>query len=603
MNPIFPPYHTLGFACMFTLPAAGCGPAFPPAGNQGAAPQLLSLPGCVPTHTIATVCTQIGCQPYMSLPGCVPHTMWFICPPVNQAGGAQNTTATVCTQIGCQPHISLPGCVYTGICPPPANGGGGQLQPQQISFGIACAAPANAGNAPAPAVASSTSFCTGAVCHAPAQPDAAGPQFNSTQFHSCPPCNAAPAIGQAQNLLSAPTQCPTVAPMCPPAYGGGGQAQAQTKTGSWMCPPAYGSGQATPIHATTYTQPFGQCLVSAATQCPTVPPMCLPPAGQAQPQLTGSLITCNSLIIACTIFDSCGAPQAGVQPTQAQPQRFSVPPHCPTVPPMCPPANGGAQAQVSNHTAILLNCGSGITTTTTFGGHTQNMWPTQPGFCLLSAPPQCPTVWPTQPGTCFFTAPPQCGTTIHICTGVDSTNGGSQGQPGPLGSAATHCPTVPPMCPATSFNCPPHLLSTPPNCPRQSANANDGGQAQPQAPTTTIFLTHLGHCLSVPTYCPTVAPMCPPYHGGQGPQPGTIVSAYTYCPTVPPMCQPTAPPTCQQPLLSAPTQCPTVAPMCPPPAGQGGGQAQAQGFTILGICPDTISPVLCILTRVAGCGS
>ena len=576
MNPIFPPYHTLGFACMFTLPAAGCGSAFPPAGNQGAAPQLLSLPGCVPTHTIATVCTQIGCQPYMSLPGCVPHTMWFICPPVNQAGGAQNTTATVCTQIGCQPHISLPGCVYTGICPPPANGGGGQLQPQHISLGIACAAPVNAGNAPAPAVASSTSFCTGAVCHAPAQPDAAGPQFNSTQFHSCPPCNAAPAIGQAQNLLSAYTYCPTVAPMCPPAYGGGGQAQAQTETGSWMCPPANGGGQA---QAQTMPHTYMPGCPNTNT-CSPANAGGYSPQAQAQPQSDAAAWTYRPI---CT--------------PRGEATWLSYPPH------MCPPpANGGGQAQAQGFPG-----GTDIKCDTLLPqAPAQNMWPTQPGFCLLSAPPQCPTVWPTQPGTCFFTAPPQCGTTIHICTGVDGNNGGSQGQPSPLGSAATHCPTVPPMCPATSFNCPPHLLSTPPNCPRQSANANDGGQAQPQAPTTTIFLTHLGHCLSVPTYCPTVAPMCPPYHGGQGPQPGTLVSAYTQCPTVPPMCQPTAPPTCQQPLLSAPTQCPTVAPMCPPPAGQGGGQAQApaqaQAFTILGACPPTIPPTVCIATQIAHCG-
>jgi hypothetical protein len=602
MNTIFPP-HTLGFACIPTLPTAGCGPVAPAAGNQGAAPQLLSLPGCVPTHTIATVCTQIGCQPYLSLPGCVPHTMWFICPPVNQAGGPQNTAATVCTQIG---------------CPPPAYGGQAQAQ-QHISFSPTCAVPANAGYAQAPvqpaAAAHSTSFCTGPMCHAPAQPDAAGTntggtitQFNSTQFHSCPPCNVAPAIGQAQNLLSAYTHCPTVSPMCPPANGG--QAQTLPYTHLIGCPNTStcspttqaDAGQAQPQATFPVTfPPFcpqaayvgGQAQTLPHTHalgCPntsTCSPDTMAGGGQAQAQAFTFFGICPPVPTMNCIpsIPGCIVPTLNCQQAQsgasggAQAQGFPL-----TSPPMCPPANGG-QAQTLPYTH-LIGCpntstcsptgqagGGQAQAQTVFptilplcppptlgfpctiigcnqaqgGAQAQTIFPTTlTPYCTQAANPagaQAQTIWYTQPGYCSLSTPPLCPT-VAICPPANAGQGGA-----PIVSAATQCPTVPPLCPPTSFNCPP------------ANGGQDGTQAQ------------------------------------------TLISAYTQCPTVPPMCQPTSPPTCPQPLLSAPPHCPTVAPMCAPANGGGQAQNQAQAFTFLSLCSSTISPVMCIVTKVAGCAS
>ena len=113
-----PPTHMLGCPtdptaatmCFICPPITATCPV--EQGGGAAAGATPAAGGAVPTHTLATVCTQIGCHTHFP----VHCTHQFYCPP--------HTVATVCTQHGCPgPATYQAGCTlgftcnYVG-CPP-----------------------------------------------------------------------------------------------------------------------------------------------------------------------------------------------------------------------------------------------------------------------------------------------------------------------------------------------------------------------------------------------------------------------------------------------------------------------------------------------------
>jgi len=173
------------------------------------------------------------------LPQCIPPTLHCTpiepCPTINlpcppppqaQAGGANFTPATVCTQHGCHTHVYASSCPPATVCPQPTT-----LCPQpQQQYG------GGGGTA--------ATVCTQYGCH------------THVYATNCPPA----------------TVCAQPTTLCPQP-----QAQAQpgpTPTATFY-PGCYGQGG--------YAQGPGP-VVSAATQCPTVPPMCPVTHWQCPPQ-------------------------------------------------------------------------------------------------------------------------------------------------------------------------------------------------------------------------------------------------------------------------------------------------------------------------------
>ena len=164
-----------------------------------------------------------------------------------------------------------------------------------------------------------------------------------------------------------PAQCPpTFFMICPPANAGSGQAQAQFPTLSCTFVPvvcaitqiagcggqAQGQGQAQA--QTMYHTQVG-CPVSVPPHCPTVAPMCPPPAGGAGGPADGGghMPTIFPTMFGCVV---------------TQPSFCRV-----TVAPMCPPAN--QNVSVATHCPTVAP-----------------MCPVTQFHCQLSAPPNCPTV-------------------------------------------------------------------------------------------------------------------------------------------------------------------------------------------------------------------
>jgi hypothetical protein len=244
---------TFGFTCTAFCQAQGAGGGGGGGGAQGAAPGAA---------TAATACTQFGCVPRTRAcpptfqPGCGPDhehggstaatlcTLTPFCPPTAHCPG--HTLATLCTQIGCQPHTGL-GCPRTSSCPPtqtPGCGGGGILP----SYGQWCAggggvraeAPAAEGAAAPTTVYGPQCPTFGFTCtyvHCPPPPVTAGlgcPTSTCpphTLAFGCPPTSTCPPVTVGLGCpptstcppQSLPFGCP-VSATCPPPTG--------------VCPPA-----------------------------------------------------------------------------------------------------------------------------------------------------------------------------------------------------------------------------------------------------------------------------------------------------------------------------------------------------------------------------
>jgi hypothetical protein len=508
---------------------------------------------------------------YPTIPGCIPTmsncTIIPTCWTATPAGGQAQTlisAATACPTVPpmCHPMLSQPPHCPTvaPMCPPAANAGG---QAQAQATGILCIV---------------TTGCTGipVVCNsAQAQTMVSVPPHCPTVAPMCPPpaqyggqaqaqatgilcaittgCTGIPVVcssqAQAQTMLSVPPYCPTVAPMCPPAANAGGQAQAQAQATGILCaittgctgiPVVCGSAQA-------------QTMLSVPPHCPTVAPMCPPPAqygGQAEAQATGILcaittgctgipVVCNSAQVGsqaqaqaqatgilCVVTTGCTGIPVVCNSSQAQAQTMvSVPPHCPTVAPMCPPpAQVGGQAQ-AQATGILCAITTGCTGIPVVCGSAQAQAQATGILCIVTTG----------------------------CTGIPVVCNSAQAQT--MVSVPPHCPTVAPMCP-------------PP--------AQFGGQAQAQA--TGILCVVTTGCTGIPVVCNSAQAGAQAGGQAQAQATGILCAVTTGCTGIPVVCNSSQ--AYGQMPVSVPPHCPTVAPMCPPPA-QFGGQAQAQATGIL----------------------
>jgi hypothetical protein len=362
-------------------------------------------------------------------------------------------------------------------------------------------------------------------------------QCPPTFFMICPPPANAGGQAQAQFPTWPPQQClpPTLIMICPPAANaGGGQAQAQFPTLSCTIPVVCAityiagcNGQAQAQAQTMYHTQIG-CPVSVPPHCPTVAPMCPPPQQ-------------NTAATVCTQI-GCPAP-GGNGGGQAQAQ-MSFPTLSCTIPVVCAItqiAGCGNQAQAQFPT---LNCTFPIVCDIT-------------RIAGCSGQAQAQAQFPTLPPLCPMTSPPMCPVTITCPPANGSGGAGGQAQ---MSFPTLSC-TFPVVCAITQI-------------------AGCGNQAQAQ----TMYHTQIGCSVSVPTQCPTVAPMCQVTQWQCPPAASQNVSVPPHCPTVAPMC-PVTQVHCQ---LSAPPHCPTVA-----SCGGSGGQAQAQ--------TPTIPVVQCIVPTMNGC--
>ena len=434
----------------------------------------------------------------------------------------------------------------------PAQAAGGQpIHNTLYSQVPQCPPPTFAGCPPAgnqPYTLHGATLCTQVGGCTPPAAGGAQPQM-STAFTTC----TQPVVCQPQHNVSVPPHCPTVYPMCaPPANGGQAQPQFPTWpvvqctviTGVVDCGPPNAGIQA-PAQGSYYTQQCGAqaqgsaytvgCpppaqpnqMVSVPPHCPTVYPMCPPPATGNQAQAQGSYYT-----------QQCGG-QAQAGPPQGPPPSM-FPPQCPTIFPHCGPGSG-AQAQGAVYTLFGCQPTQHVATCTTIAGYTHNPPQCPPpaaapaggaapaGAAYTQYPFGCTTVTSTPTyllGCQTATAPPAVGhtqlpacniltvapTNVPGCTGVTGT---------PATVAHTHlmgCTTVtsaPVQAQGIGWTSVQYCTVLPPtisqsgSCGQANAPANAGGQAQaqtqfPTIPPTVCAVTVVagcGHVTGIPYVC------------------------------------------------------------------------------------------------------
>jgi len=389
------------------------------------------------THTLATVCTQLGCggeaQPAFTVSG---TNYCYTYPPRCQPSQAQTC---MCTVIGCGgaeaaagaaqpgpigptgfqgcfPPTHIPGCGYTqtwGHCPTHLPGCGytqiwGHCPPLLSAPpcpSVACNFPGGGGGqefAAAQGNVSTPPNCpTVQQCphtwNCPQQ--GGGPIENMpipTRWAGCPTQPITQCWCPPQgHFVSAPPNCPTVQ-QCPP---------------TWNCGPQEAQPlSAPPCPTVQQCHPTWNCPPLSAPPCPTVQ--------QCHPQITVISAPPCPTVQQCPHTWNCPRPI------------FSAPPNCPTVQ-ECPPT---------------WNCGGG-------GGGQVGAAMAQP----LSAPPHCPTVqqcpptWHCPPP---LSAPPHCPTVQQCASAVDACPTricGGVGAAAPQAAAVPTLPTPPctQLCPTT----------------------------------------------------------------------------------------------------------------------------------------------------------
>lgn len=402
----------------------------------------------------------------------------------------------------------------------------------------------------------------------------------ATIYGSCPPSTffICPPTGQhPYHPNTAATVCTQYG--CPPAAAqAAGNQQAYTMHGATVC--------------TQYGCPPQQnANVSVPPHCPTVAPMCPPPAhGGSQAQAQGSYYTQQCGGQPAQMLG--GTPQATAQSTGWGITQGIVcyPTGSPTY--VCQGNTNAAGAQAFPPSTIGCQPTQQVMGCTTIAGYTHNppMCPPPPANVGGQAQAQFPT-WPI--GQCTISPTTGIGaTTVITATTIITAAAGGLPQQGQQAQAQGVHPTL--TCPAPQGQGPaqvlPHTIFPP--------------QCQPVGGQTGAY-THLFGCTTV-TSTPTTPSTHFPGCTGVTSTPATVGHTHLMgCTTV------TSTPTTQGPVqgnVQVPNPGgqtgalpPTYHPAggCGPAANaNGGGQAQAQAQLQF----PTIPPTVCVATAAFNCG-
>ncbi|MBP0019767.1 MAG: hypothetical protein J7647_19715 [Cyanobacteria bacterium SBLK] len=338
---------------------------------------------------------------------------------------------------------------------------------------------------------------------------------------------------------------------------------------TFVCPPGAVQGGAPGTGAvyTTYTAMIPACPPSSPPYCPTVSPVCPPPAQGGAP---GTIFT-----EWCTLPPGAAAPAAG---------GIAVPTIHTAIIPVCPPT---ITFPITIHTVLTPVC------------------PPIPGpvpTIVTAQIPACPT--PAAPGTigpvpvptvrCVpATLDASCSTLATICT-LPTVCPPGAAAPAAGGIAPTIQTAQIPACPPNTANCfPPTFDCFPPtfnNCQVPTivtaqitvcpTPAVQGGAPGTVAPTLALTCPPTINCPPTKSpVCVTFTPPVCPVGPVQGGAPGTVA----------PTLAPTCPPTINCPPTKSPVCVTFTPPFCPVGPVQGG--APGTVYTAPTICGRTEPPV------------